>query len=366
MPPTPNQGIFFDEYDDRRAYMPNRSHHTNTFDRAGNNHHMVKSARMTRGTRFQDISEGSYVYSTDGPHHTSSSSSEQSISSPGERHDRTLSLQRNSDRNLGRTTSSARRSSHSNSRHTPPRHGSNRSSHTLSSYGSGNNHVSLHDPTSPAGGGHHHLGSRDSHRRIGSSTAYSGSQGSRGHSSHRNHSSSLSVRSLSPTAITRTHQTPLRSTSTVSSSSNLQTPLTSNILPGYAAAAAAAAAADVDSCAASSHHSNRTGLGPTEQKSWSPASSNEWGDGDGVTEDSEAEESIPEQIETSGQGADGVSPGGLTTGASYRTAQEESQTTNNNHSIVSERSTLPQEPTRIRTSARSSKGRNRFREHSTL
>ena len=270
MPPTPDQDIFFDECDDRRAYMPNRrSRHTNTFDRAGNNHRMVESAHMTRGTRFQDISEGLYVYSTDGPHHTSSSSSEQSISPPGERHDRTLSLQRNSDRNLGRTTSSARRSSHSNS-HTPPRHGSNRSSHTLSSpYGSGNNHVSLHDPTSPAGGGHHHLGSRDSHR-IGSSTAYSGRQGSRGHSSGRNHSSSPSVRSLSRTAITRTHQTPLRSTSTVSSSSNLQTPLTLNILPGYAAAAA------VDSRDASSHHSNRTGLGPTEQELWSPASSNEW------------------------------------------------------------------------------------------
>jgi hypothetical protein len=75
---------------------------------------------------------------------------------------------------------------------------------------------------------------------------------------------------LSRTAITRTHQTPLRSTSTVSSSSNLQTPLTLNILPGYAAAAA------VDSRDASSHHSNRTGLGPTEQELWSPASSNEW------------------------------------------------------------------------------------------
>jgi hypothetical protein len=119
----------------------------------------------------------------------------------------------------------------------------------------------------------------------------------------------------------------------------------------------------VDSRDASSHHSNRTGLGPTEQESWSPASSNEWGDGDGE-EDSEAEESVPEQIETSGQGANDVSPGGLTTGASYRTAQESQTSTNNNHSIVSE-STLYQ-PTRTRTSARSSRGRNRFREHIDL
>ena len=100
----------------------------------------------------------------------------------------------------------------------------------------------------------------------------------------------------------------------------------------------------------------------TEQ---APASSNEWGDGEGAAEDSEAKESVPEQIETSCQGANDVSPGGLTTGALYRTAQEESQTTNNNHSIVSE-STLYQEPTRTRTSARSSRGRNHFREHIDL
>jgi hypothetical protein len=75
--------------------------------------------------------------------------------------------------------------------------------------------------------------------------------------------------------------------------------------------------------------------------------------------------SVPEQIETSGQGANDVSPGGLSTGALYRTAQEESQTTNNNHSIVSE-STLHQEPTRTRTSAWSSRGRNHFREQIDL
>lgn len=344
--------------------MPNRSRHTNTFDRAGNNHRMVESARMTRGTRFQDMhSESeSYVYSTDGPHHTYSSSSERSIS-PRKRHDLTLSPTRDRDRNLGRTR---RRSSHSKSR-TPLQHeSSNRSSHTLSPhrtlattpshdpYGGGNNNYHVH--VSPQ---HHRLGSRDSHRK-GSSTAYSGRQGSRGQS--RNHSSSPSVHSLSRTAITSTHQTPLRSTTTVSTS-NRQTPLTSNILPnenrGYSAAAAAA---DVDSRDASSHHSNRTGLGPQEQQQqWSPTSTNEWGDGDGV-EDPEAEESVPEQIETSGQGVNDDSPGGLTTGVSYHTAQ--SQTTNNNPSIVSE-STLYQ-PTRTRLSARSSKGRNRFREHIDL
>jgi hypothetical protein len=384
MPPTPKQVLFFNEYDDPRAYMHNRSHRINTFDRAGNNHRMVKSSQadkahfdrhMMRGTRFQDMHSDeseSYVYSTDGPHqHTSSSSSGRWSNSPGERHDHTLSPQRDSDRNLGHTS---RRISHSKSR-TPPRHESSRLSHTLSLhqtlattpshdlYGGDNYnyHVSPHDPTSPAGG-HHRLGSGDSHRK-GSSTAYSGRQGSRGQSSSRNHSSSSpSVCSLSHTDVTSTHQSPLRSTSTVSTS-NLQTPLTSNVLPkenrgyaaGAAAAAAAAAAVDVDSRDASSHHSNRTNLGPAQQ--WSPISNNEWSDGDSTEDSSEAEQSVPEQIKTSGQGANDVSPEGLTTGASYHTAQ--SRTTNNDPSIVSE---LLYQPTQTRTSARLSKGRHRFRE----
>jgi len=87
-------------------------------------------------------------------------------------------------------------------------------------------------------------------------------------------------------AVTSAHQSPLRSNSTVSTG-NLQTPLTSNVLPNENREYAAAA---VDSRDASSHHSNQTGLGPQEQQQqWSPASTNEWSDGDGV-EDPEAEE----------------------------------------------------------------------------
>ena len=159
-------------------------------------------------------------------------------------------------------------------------------------------------------------------------------------------------------AVTSAHQSPLRSTSTVSTR-NLQTPLTSNVLPNENREYAAAA---VDSRDASSHHSNRTDLGPEQQDEWSSsASSNESGVEDGA-EDSREEESVPEHIETSVQEAVDVSPGAFTAGASYHTAQ--SQTTNNNPSIVSE-STLYQ-PTRTRLSARSSKGRNRFREHIDL
>lgn len=149
-------------------------------------------------------------------------------------------------------------------------------------------------------------------------------------------------------AVTSAHQSPLRSTSTVSTR-NLQTPLTSNVLPNENREYAAAA---VDSRDASSHHSNRTDLGPEQQDEWSSsASSNE-----SRVEDSEEEESVPEHIETSGQEANDLSPGAFTAGASYHTAQ--SQTTNNNPSIVSDN-----QPTiRTRRSERSSKGRHSFRQ----
>jgi len=306
-----------DAYDDPRANMrnKNRSHQrTNTFDRADNNHRMVKSSQADkkaniyrhtiRRTRRQDMhseseSEGYVSYST------------------GD--DSTLSPPRDSDRNLGRRRSY----------HTPPRH-----------------------ERSPAGG-HHHLGSRDSHRKGRSTAAYSGRQGSHGQSSGRNHSSSPSVsKSLSRMAVTSAHQSPLRSTSTVSTR-NLQTPLTSNVLPNENREYAAAA---VDSRDASSHHSNRTDLGPEQQDEWSSsASSNESGVEDGA-EDSREEESVPEHIETSVQEAVDVSPGAFTAGASYHTAQ--SQTTNNNPSIVSDN-----QPTiRTRRSERASKGHHSFRQ----
>ena len=87
----------------------------------------------------------------------------------------------------------------------------------------------------------------------------------------------------------------------------------------------------------------------------SSASSNESGVEDGA-EDSREEESVPEHIETSVQEAVDVSPGAFTAGASYHTAQ--SQTTNNNPSIVSDN-----QPTiRTRRSERASKGRHSFRQ----
>lgn len=114
-----------------------------------------------------------------------------------------------------------------------------------------------------------------------------------------------------------TRQTPLRSTSTVSTS-NLQTPLTSNIFTNdnrYA----------VDSCDFSSHRSNLTDVGgeqPSQTASNPPtdadASYASVGEEESVPTDADAsyesvgeEESVPGQINTS-QGANGNSPGGLT------------------------------------------------------
>ena len=137
-------------------------------------------------------------------------------------------------------------------------------------------------------------------------------------------------------------QTLVRSTSTVSTS-NLQTPLTSNIFTNdnrYA----------VDSHDFFPHCSNVTYLGgkqPSPSASNPPTNANASyesvgeeesvpTDGDASSESVGEEESVPGQINTS-QGANGDSPGGLTrgTGVLYHTAQS------TNISIVSE---IPQNP----------------------
>jgi len=168
--------------------------------------------------------------------------------------------------------------------------------------------------------------------------AYSGSQGqgSRGSSSGQNHSSSRNPSDCSTMRRHGTRQTPLRSTSTVSTS-NLQTPLMLNIFTNdnrYA----------VDSHDFSSHCSNLTDLGGEQQ---SPSASNPPTNTDAVGENEEesvptdakasydsvgVDEPVPGQIDTN-QGANGVSPGGLLTGgtgASFLTAPS------HNPSIVSD------------------------------
>jgi len=126
-------------------------------------------------------------------------------------------------------------------------------------------------------------------------------------------------------------ETPLRSTSTVSTS-NLQTPLMSNIFINDNTYA-------VVSHDFSSHRSNLTDLGPSA--SIPPTNTDAVGENEeeSVPTDAEAsydsvgvDEPVPGQIDTN-QGANGVSPGGLTgggTGASYHTARS------HNPSIVSE------------------------------
>jgi hypothetical protein len=141
-------------------------------------------------------------------------------------------------------------------------------------------------------------------------------------------------------------ETPLRSTSTVSTS-NLQTPLMSNIFTNDNTYS-------VDSHDFSSHRSNLTDLGLSTSNP--PTNTDAVGEieEESLPTDAEAsydsvgvDEQVPGQIDTN-QGANGVSPGGLTgggTGASYHTARS------HNPSIVSDF------PPRSRASTRETRGR---------
>jgi hypothetical protein len=359
MPLTSDHERFFrgfnaDSSDDhRRAYTPpnrDRGHRTNTPGRASGNTH-----RMNERTSRDEAHLNRYNMSTRGPrfqprviadrhHHDSSelsSSSSREWSVSPERHSPTPTPP--PDRNLGHSNRSSRSNSptprqfeHSRSSYAPSR----RSSVTTpsldhSSYGSSS---SSHLARNVSGG--HCL-----------ATAYLGSQGqgSRGSSSGGggNHSSS---RNSSDRSTMRRHgtrqETPLRSTSTVSTS-NLQTPLMSNIFTNDNTYS-------VDSHDFSSHRSNLTDLGLSTSNP--PTNTDAVGEieEESLPTDAEAsydsvgvDEQVPGQIDTN-QGANGVSPGGLTgggTGASYHTARS------HNPSIVSDF------PPRSRASTRETRGR---------
>ncbi len=263
MPPTSDHERFFqgfnaDSSDDHRAYTPNRDRgrRINTPGRAsGNTHRMdertpgaeahlnrYNNNMSTRGPRFQPR------VIADRHHHNSSelsSSSSREWSVSPERHSPTPTPQ--PDRNLGHSNRSSRSNSptprqfeHSRSS-CAPSHRTLVTTQSLdhSSYGSS----SISRLARNVSGGHC------------LAMAYSGSQGqgSRGSSSGQNHSSSRNPSDCSTMRRHGTRQTPLRSTSTVSTS-NLQTPLMLNIFTNdnrYA----------VDSHDFSSHHSNLTDLG---------------------------------------------------------------------------------------------------------